>query len=214
MATGEAPGLWLANRVVFSRGRPETMGGDAPGCTGSSVAVACGALLHSSSTAVGRRTGVLHECGTCCSSRILTVYVTSFTTGHNTYRWGGPASSIEVSATLVYPIVAAIAATVHAVWPSVPEVIQGRRLAYLILSHGLGCDWGCALTDAHRAGIGRLEAVMLVNVGTPLAFRSGLRQHTRVVLAVGSRWPPCSASPPVLPEQRPSFRSELSARRR
>ncbi len=61
-----------------------------------------------------------------------TVYTTSFTTGENTYLWGGRSFVHPNVSNVIYPAVRAVAAGLHAVRPGAPVDILRRRVAYLV----------------------------------------------------------------------------------
>lgn len=115
------------------------------------LALAAGTLaLH---IAAGRRlgeTGVLHEWDVLFSAD-PTVYMTSFTTGQNTYRWGGRSFVHPNISNVLYPVVSVTAATVHALHPTVPPMLAARRVGYLI----------CPIASAVTVGVLFLTLITL-----------------------------------------------------
>jgi hypothetical protein len=106
------------------------------------VFAALGLALH---VGIGDRlgqTGVLHEWDVLFSAD-PTVYVTSFTTGQNTYRWGGRSFVHPNISNVLFPIVHASGAALHALRPSLPAGVAARRVAYLI----------CPLASAATAAV-------------------------------------------------------------
>jgi len=107
------------------------------------------------------RTGVLHEWDVLYSAD-PTVYVTSFTTGQNTYRWGGRSFVHPNISNLIAPVVQTVAAAVHRVRPAVPEAIAARRVAYLICPLASGVTAGVLFLMALELGLTLGGAVLLV----------------------------------------------------
>ena len=92
---------------------------------------ACALALH---LAAGRRleqTGVLHEWDVLFSAD-PTVYVTTFSTGRNTYRWGGRSFVHPNISNVLYPLVITVAAAAHALQPSIATERVARHIAYVI----------------------------------------------------------------------------------
>lgn len=87
------------------------------------------------------RTGVLHEWDVLFSAD-PTVYVTSLTTGENTYLWGGRSFVHPNITNVLHPVVAPIGAVVHSLHPDLPPNIAARRVAYLV------CPIASAITAA------------------------------------------------------------------
>jgi hypothetical protein len=106
------------------------------------------------------RSGVLHEWDVLFSAD-PTVYVTSFTTGQNTYRWGGRSFVHPNISNVAYPLVRATAAVAHRLRPGMPSILVARRIAYLICPIVSGATSAVLFLLVLDFGVGGLSALLL-----------------------------------------------------
>ena len=106
------------------------------------------------------RSGVLHEWDVLFSAD-PTVYVTSFTTGQNTYRWGGRSFVHPNISNVTYPLVHATATAFHSIRPGVPAILVARRVAYLICPVLSGATAAVLFLLFIELGLHRSGAVLL-----------------------------------------------------
>lgn len=122
---------------------------------------ACALVLH---LAVGRgleQTGVLHEWDVLFSAD-PTVYVTAFSTGRNTYRWGGRSFVHPNISNVLYPVVITVAAVAHAVRPAVAVERVARHVAYVICPLASAVTAATLLLAFVELGVDLAGAVLLV----------------------------------------------------
>ncbi len=127
-------------------------------------ALACGVLvLHLAAAARLARTGVLHEWDVLFNADPA-VYTKSYTTGLNTFRWGGRSFVHPNVTNVLYPVVTAVAATIHAARPAVSEVLAARHIADLVSPLSSAATAAVLLIAFTEFGLGVLDATLLALV--------------------------------------------------